>query len=277
VPSYNRPFLPADQAERMVKQIVSAPADQRTEIMDKLASQTGDMWPRVMGDLVKAKLPPEYEVLAAVPNPTSRIALANAIGDGKKTVRDSLAQGDAKSIDEEIEGDSKMAELRQSFGDVSAGAEKFDHIQNAVKLMAYQFASSGNPQRAADRAISALTDERYDFWQQGNSTARVPQGSLPEIKSAASSTLGNLKAADLAVPANPSGTQLTDEQLQNVSLSAVKRGRWVTNENESGLVRLDVNGLPVMLANGQRLELMFADALKPAPSSETPAPDMGQQ
>lgn len=262
VPSWSRPLLPKGEADAQVQRLLSAPPDQRAAALSTMATRYGDLWPRVMGDLVNAKLPAAYEVLAAVPSSTARIALSDAIGDGKKSIKDAVPPEDAQSIARAIEDSATLHLLGQSFGYAAGGAQKMSDITDALKMMAYRFAASGRSATdAAADAVASVTTDKYDFMSNGGGVARVPKGKLGEIESAADQALDGLKPDALAVPANPSGAKLTDKQLLDIAHSAAQRGRWVTNERDDGLVRLDVNGLPVMLRDGTRLEVPFAAAL----------------
>lgn len=262
VPSWTRPLLPKNEADAQVQRLLSAPPDQRASALSSMAASYGDLWPRVMGDLVNAKLPAAYEVLAAVPSSAARIALADAIGDGKKPIKNAIPPEDGKAIDRAIEDSATLHLLGQSFGYASGGAQKMSDITEALKMMAYRFAAGGRSATdAAADAVAAVTTDKYDFMPNGGGVARVPKGRLGEIEGAAGQALDGLKADALAVPANPSGAKLTDKQLLDIAHNAAQRGRWVTNERDDGLVRLDVNGLPVMLRDGTRLEVPFAAAL----------------
>ena len=101
------------------------------------------------------------------------------------------------------------------------------------------------------------------------------------VETAADDLLGSLTADHLAAPANPSGVNLTPEQLKAIALQNAQRGYWVTGEQDDRLVRMGANGVPVMLASGKRLELPFRDyvhelaggvAAQQAQQQQQPAP-----
>lgn len=263
-----RRVLPVAQANTLVSSIVAAPADQRAQTLESLAQQAGPAWPRVMGDLVKAKLPPEYNVLAALPDAASRTLFADAIGNGKEKIRAALPQADAKVVDAAIAEHPGLAQLRQSFATASGGGDVAQTVTEAAKLLGYRMALTGDPDTAASRAAAALTTDKYDFWSQGGTVARLPKGLSGPIESAAQATLDGLKPAQLAPIDTGTGVTLTDDQRRAVALDSVTRGSWVTNEGETGLVRLGADGRPIQLANGVRLEVPFP---APAPATGTAA------
>ena len=270
VPSYTRPLLPKATAQSLASNIMNAPPEQRAQAVEQMAGQYGDLFPRVMGSMVSdGGLPTPYGVLAAISGSANRAALADGIGVGNKPLRDAINPDDAKLIDRQLSTDSNMATLRRSMAYASGGSATFAGIEGAVRTMAYSLAARMDPAAAARQAVASVTSDKYDFL----GDARVPVGQGDVVGSAADAALSGLTADNLAVPANPSKSPLTDQQLQGIALSAAQRGRWVTGEHDNSLVRLDVNGQPVMLSNGNRLEVPFPKVNASAPA----APSMVQK
>jgi hypothetical protein len=271
LPTYQRPLLPAATAGDLVSQILSAPPEARGQKITDTLKTYGDLAPRVMGDLVAQKLPPAYELVAALPNSADRTLMASAIGKAKE-IRDGLPSGAAKQIDDALSDDANLHDLARSLSYAPGGAQKAGDIVEALKPMAYSLVQQGlSPTAAAARASAAITSSKYDFWEQsGGNVARVPRGSLAATETAADHLLSSLAADGVRTPANPSGVNLTDDQLRAVALNSARRGYWVTNESDSSLVRMGDNGVPVMLASGKRLELPFARVHEVAATAQTP-------
>lgn len=260
--AYNRPLLPQSAASGLVANILTLPPEEQSGQLLSTLNDYGSLSGRVLGDMVKAGLPPQYEVLAAMPRSSDRTLMAAAIGNTKQ-IRDGLGSGVAKQIDDALEGDPNLADLARSLSYAPGGTTKAGNIIEALKPMAYQLAQQGlDPASAAQRAAAAITTAKYDFIQEpGGNVARVPAGMAGPVETAADDLVSSLTADHLAAPANPSGINLTADQLQAIALKSAQRGYWVTNEADNGLVRMNDAGIPVMLANGKRLELPFGDAM----------------
>jgi hypothetical protein len=258
LPAYARPLLPKDAAANIVATTLSTPPEARASQFLGMLNGYGDLKGRVLGDLVKAKLPPQYEIMASMPNSADRTVMASTIGQAKM-LRDGLPSGMPKQIDDALEGDENLADLSRSLSYAPGGAAKAGEIVEALKPMAYALAQQGlDPASAARRAAAAITTTKYDFWQQsGGNVARVPAGQLAPTETAADDLLASLTADHLAAPANPSGVNLTDDQLRSIALKSAQRGYWATNEADNGLVRFNDAGLPVILKSGNRLAMPF--------------------
>ena len=179
VPSYKRPLLPKAAASNLVSTILSTPPEQRGSELLGMLNGYGDLKGRVMGDLVAAKLPPQYELLAALPNSADRTLLAASIGKTKE-LRDGLGQGVAKQIDDALGQDPNLADLARSLSYAPGGAVKAGEIAEALKPLAYSLAQQGvDPAGAAARAAAAITTSKYDMWTQAAGTSRACRGAWP--------------------------------------------------------------------------------------------------
>jgi hypothetical protein len=276
LPPQNRPIMPASVAQGFVSGVMAEPPEQRAQTFSSnLAALPDDATRgRVMGDLVKAGLPPAYETLAAMPNSADQTAMAASIGNAK-ALRDGLQDGDAKAIDQGIAKDDGLQNLTRSFAFAPGGAVKAGNIVEALKPLAYSFRAQGlSNGDAITRAAHAITGA-FDFYDNGGQVARVPAGELPLVEQQANAVLSSLTAPQLAVPANPSGISLTPTQLQGIALENAQRGAWVTNEGGTGLVRIGQNGSPVKLSGGGRLTMPFPSLNPAGPSPGAPAPANG--
>jgi hypothetical protein len=144
------------------------------------------------------------------------------------------------------------------------GAALFGEIRNAVELTARQLAPTMGPARAVEVAVAAQTADKYDFV----GTARVPKGAAAAVEDTAARALSGLKPEDIAPNGRGETPALVERERANDYKSAL-RGRWMTDESEGGLIRLDENGRPVRLRSGEWLRVPFSGA---AVSPATPGP-----
>jgi hypothetical protein len=274
VPSYARSVLPASQASDLVSQIVSAPAPQRAAIVTQMGQTYGDLFPRIMGDLVKAKLSPAYETLAALPNAADRVALANGLGDGTKPVEEALPKGAASTINDGVTSDPNFQDFSRSMSYAAGGTAKVGQLADVARRIAYGHVLAGmNPTDAARQAVQSFTTDKYDFWENGGGVARVPKGAEADVIAAAGHVIDNLTPDQLSFPAYlPKNTGADAATNARAAMLTVQKGKWVTNEADNGLVRIDSNGYPVTLANGQRLELPFSSVPAILRAAPPPAP-----
>lgn len=262
VPPELRRGLPKAQAGELVKRIVGAdPATVDTGAeLDRTAREYGPYWPRVFGDLVKAGLPPETQVLAAMDHPDQ----AAARGDFQRTLKLIAEKGGAERIrtgaeqaarDIEAMLPDRLAEFRATVRDPAL----YDQVRGAVKLLAFYYAFQG---RGAGDALNAAYDgvigRKYDF----SGTIRAPKGTLDTVVRAGDAIVREILAEQLPdIGGNP---DLTPEQRRDVYLSAIRRGEWRVNEDDTGLGRMarfrDGTMVPARRADGSRIEFAFADA-----------------
>lgn len=256
-----RTVLPDAQAKGIVTEILKAPAQERSTLIHGLENKYGRMWPEVFGALVRqGSLPGEYQVMALIDDPAKSQALAEAIGsEGGKPASDrmdaALAKGHAdkkKAIDAGLKDNEGLQQLAASMPFDSAS---FAKISDGVKLLAYSLAYKGDD-HPLDNAVKAITD-KYDFDQTGY---RFPKGRW-DVPAEADRVMDTLDAASLAPLRNTSGTPLAADYIPQVTLDNAKNGQWVTNENDTGLVRIGANHNPVMIVSRgrpMRLEVPFA-------------------
>lgn len=281
VPAEHREVLSVEQSKALVEQLRSSPPGDIGNTINQMASQYGDAWPRVLGSMVRqGKLPGAYEVVAAVNDPVARGALVEGLADPEK-VKAAVPKNDTKTIDNTIETDPDLHRLRASFAYAPGGDTKMAEIDQAVKLMAYRLSARGSVDGAVKTAIASITTGKYQFLEDGDYVARVPAGHLRDVEARAGATIDGLKASDLMPLADDMGSKLNNGQLQDIALDRAQRGHWVTNENETGLIRIGDNGKPVMLKGDpahprRRLEVFFGDAPREMTDVSDTAPGVGQ-
>ncbi|WP_448207291.1 hypothetical protein [Azospirillum sp. sgz302134] len=273
IPEADRRVLPKPMAENVVTRILSAPAEQRADVMEQLATGFGSHWPKVYGELVEQKLPPDMEVLATVPHPVARRELAEAQAMGKDPLRKTVGD-DAKAVDQGVR--DVLDPLRRSLALVPDGAAKAAQWEEQTRLLAYRKAQYLPPDEAVKRAAEEMVIGKYDWVPQGDLMARTPKGEGQRATEYAITLLSKLTPQDLADPGGM--PTLTAEQRRGQMLAVARNGSaWVTNGTDDGWVLVDRRREPVLRADGRRVEFRFADiptAASPGASSASPTQDV---
>lgn len=271
----SRRALTNDQAARVVTKFNSLPADQRVEFLDNVMKEAGENWGYVKRDLVRAKMSPENEVLIAIHDlpwaPAVLPVLSEAIKQGDKVLKESLGNDVVKQVEDGVR--EEMAEFRETIikGDYTGARIPWaNDIQKAVTNTAFVYTQMGmKPKEAAVRAVDEIITRQY---HEIDSTYRVPKGvDADKVKDYGKQRMWALeKMEDLVVPGS-SNPELKPADLRKDYIKAVwKKGYWVTNEDESGLVLLDPLGLPVTTQGGKRVEFSFDEAEKMVQPKEIP-------
>lgn len=283
VPSEGRSILPAGIAAQTAARIAGldpAKVNPGAALSD-LAKSYGEHWPQVFGDLVKAKLPGTYQVLATMDHPKQGVAasdLSQAIGlvaekGGMSALKKAVPDETQKEIDKGL--DDNLAEFRESVGNQGGGARLYATVRDAVQALAYYHGFRGkSPSEAARAAVDGIINEKYDFGRIAGATVRVPKGELATVEKATDAVRASIKPEDLGpVPGNP---LLTPEQRKDIWLGAIRSGSWVNNEDDSGVV---LTGLfrdgarsVVRRADGSRIEVKFNNAATLAAGARTVTP-----
>ncbi|HEX3861476.1 MAG TPA: hypothetical protein VHY35_07265 [Stellaceae bacterium] len=276
----DRRVLPKGEAASMVRQIISSdPA--KTDIgpaLEQTAENYGDYWPQAFGDLVKAGLPPEAQILAAMapvkdeqgrikrddqaaPRADFQRMLATMAEKGGYTKLKEVAPHDAvQAIGQGL--DDVMAPFRATVRD----PKLYDAVRSGVEQLAYYYAFRGRSGDAALRdAYDGIIDRKYDF----DGSVRAPKGELPQVERFADQVLAPVRPGDLPdIGGNP---DLTRAQRQDVYFDAIRNGEWRVNHDDTGLIRMArfKNGtmIPATRRDGRPIEIKFKDAATAPPPS----------
>lgn len=277
-------ILGAQQAASIVQKLSStdpSKADVGQEI-DGIAKQYGPMWQQAFGELVGAKLSPEYQTLAVMDGPDQTAARADfqrALQAGTAEQLKSAAGTAATSvIDDKSTGvDDKLADFRGTTVANSGGVALYNTVKSSVQRLSYYYASQGkDPATALTMATDGILG-KYDI----SGTMRVPKGMMPDVQAATSQVQSGIKPADLApMPGDPN---LTQDQRQAIAVQAAQGGRWVPNADESGLTLMaqlrQGATMPVRGADGKPVSVLFDDIragrYKKAPTAPSGGVDVG--
>lgn len=273
VPEENRRALPKPWAAELVRQITTTDPGKAdiAALLDQTARKYGQYWPRVFGDLVRQGLPPEAQILGALDHPDQAAARADfqrmlatiAEKKGAEQLKQAAPHSEVQLIDQGL--DARLADLRASmWPDIHA----FDAWKAGVRDLAYFYAFNGRSgPTALENAAQGLIDRKYDF----DGRLRVPKGTLGTVEAAGDAVLAGVKPEQLGdIAGDPT---LTPAQRQGIALSAIQRGYWRTNEDDTGAVRMAVrrDGLAVpAIVDGRRLEFRFSDAARLAAGAASP-------
>lgn len=145
VPENRRQVLPDDMARDLVRGLPDDPTKADQALRD-FAADWGADWPRVLDDLKRAGLPAEYVELAATVEPVGRDTLARVLTIQKEEpgALRTRTGGDADGIDE----------LVSRYRANDDGRSLTDDQAKLVKLLAYYYAQTTEPEEAVRRAIS---------------------------------------------------------------------------------------------------------------------------
>lgn len=255
IADHDRPFLPTSMAQGLVQKITTAPPDQVPAMFDQMQQQYGQNLPRVMGDLMREKLPGSYNVMFASSDPTARAALASSTAMGKKAVEGAMLPEAVKGISNDVEANSDLQKLTATFGATGDNGGLGSQVMEATKMtaMGLVLKTSMQPAAAVKQAVDSVTAQ-YDFADH----YRVPKGLLGPAEAASDKVMDNLKPELLRTIANPRNINYSPEELNDATLQSVKNGFWVTNKDETGLERRDSFGAPVIMKDGNRLTIPFS-------------------
>jgi hypothetical protein len=263
VPDYARRILSDSQAQDLVGKASSGPPDQVASLFQGLATSYGAYWPRAYEDLVRAKLPPSYQVLATIDNPAARTQLVEATRAGGKALRDTIGTENATAVDKTV--DDALSPFTRTLSAAPNGAQLGDAWKKATQLLAYRYVNMGaTPDDAVTRAARDIALDRYDFAESGGYNARAPKGTLDQVENFATRTLAALKPEDIEVPPRAEGeVDLTDDQRAAAYFrDGVKNGaQWVTSPRDDGWILLDAARQPVTRKDGSVVAITFKDAL----------------
>jgi hypothetical protein len=166
-----------------------------------IQQQYGKAWPQVFGDLVtEGKLSPEYQILAAMPDPLARTDFQRALAastqrGGLAKLREDAPAPAVKDIDAGI--DDRIADFRRTamIPGLSSNIGLIHTVRDSIRTLATYYAiQSGDGSQALERATDAVLGSKYDF----SGTMRVPKGMLAAAETGTRNLVDGLKPADLA-------------------------------------------------------------------------------
>ncbi|MEI8397092.1 MAG: hypothetical protein WCF85_20400, partial [Rhodospirillaceae bacterium] len=280
VPAEDQRVLAPGQADDLIHKLTKTPPGEVDigTAMGKLFENYGPYGHQVFGELVKAKLSGDYQVLATMDAPGQAVARADlqkvlALEDekgGTDKIKHAAPKLEVEKIDKRL--DDALAPFRATTVYNDGGPALFGTVKDTVKKLAYGYAYRGQDGDVAlDNAVKGILGAKYDF----EDGMPAPKGMMSTVKQAAVALLNGLNPAEIMpVPGNP---DLTSERRRQIVIDAARNGRWVPNEDYSGLVLMakyrDGAFLPVKRANGSPVAFSFKDAPGIAATTESDGSD----
>lgn len=279
VPEDKQRILPVKMAQQEAQRIAALdpektnPATYVRALAAKYGAGQGayDHWPQVFGELVKAKLPGEYQVLANMDRPDQAVAaddLSRALTviakkGGAEAVKTSVPDQKRKDIDKAI--DDQLENFRLSVYRQPGGEELYKTVESAARTLSYYYgAGPKDATKSVTDAVNGIINNKYDFGELGADMVRVPKGKLSEVSNAADRIKEDILANPSDVPPILGNALMRPAERQAIWMDAIRNGGWVNNNDDSGLVLAartrDGSLKAVHRADGSRVVLKFTDA-----------------
>ena len=267
-PMNNRPVLTVADSQNEVSKLTQLGGTQGIARLEQMSKDQGVLWPRIYNDLVtQGNLPVPYRVAMSMDDMQSREQLGRAYsGQTDKEFKLALPAGKketdvlptiSSTIAKDSLPDGTLGKFTASL--VASGASTADvtAYKSVVERLAWQKTLEGSsPTDAAEQAIKAVAG-KYTFLDK----ARIPNDVADIVQNNAQVTLDDLKADKIAIP--PYGSD-SDTYLRSVKYG----GYWKTNQDETGIIRMDGVGRIVRDKQGNPLTVPFHF---PAQGSAKPA------
>lgn len=274
VPASAQSVLTRPQAQSVARMFADAdPATTDTgALIAKFMSAHGQYAGRAWGDLVKAGLSPQWQLLATINNPVDRRTYQQALGAlSKKGTADFTADLPANTANDIKAGlDDAIADFRASAAvpGVAGNAGLISNMRGGMNLLAQYYSlqgMAGGP--ALQRAEKAMLGG-YQFIpnpNDGSVPMRVP-AALSGVRNYAAETQAALQARDLQ-PMPGLDPKLGVPYAQQQAAEAAASGIWVTSPDDQGLTLLrrlpsGLGWTPVLRSGGGRVEVRFRDIPK---------------
>lgn len=275
IPSDKQRLLPNDKAAGLVSQITNADYLTGLNQLKSLQMQYGKNMTNVMKSLTEQKLPKTYNMLmgmqdipksaAAVPDAIQAFNLAEGkIPGGKGNELDTLFKtsgGDPKTITANVS--SKMHDWLATTNAYSSmsGEAQSEYISGVTNLAKFYVSKGVDEKAAIQKSYDALIGNKYE---QIEGTYRIPHGLNPSmVKTAMTLKDQSLKGFDAQTlkTANP---YLSEKYLGERNLKdAIQAGHWVSMPDDSGWMRVDVNGLQVKDKTGKPFAITIDELMSP--------------
>lgn len=254
VPTWRRSFLGAKGAAETVAAIHSENPEDAADRLAALQARYKPQWPQVVRELREAKLNGPYLTLARLTDKGDAVVradLAGALQAGLDKLKSNAGPDAAQKIQTEVAKAMEPFAATWAFnGPYGQGVVQSE--TDSVKALAYLYVQRGqDPDDAVENAHAALLG-RYDYQE----TFRAPAGQGDRIEAVADVARDELKVEQFA-PHPGADPALSEDHRRRMAWDYARRGIWVNTPEEDGVQLLYPNGVPVLLANGQRVVVPF--------------------
>lgn len=170
--------------------------------LDQLAQTYGKYWNKAFGEMVKAGLPAEYQVLATMDRPEQIVAagdyqrMLGQIGKngGAQKLKEAIAPEVVKTID------NGLPDIMRDFRATVPDPLQYQIMAGAVTNLARYYSYAGNlPDVALQRAYDGIIGQHWDF----AGALRVPKGQLDTVKAAGQAIQNAITPQQLMTPNGP--------------------------------------------------------------------------
>ena len=261
VPQPNRVILPKQEVDALAMSITGRmnSGENVAAIIQQQANYWGkDYWPVVERQLIDNKFPREVSVISNMLSFGQRNAafeLANAIQtDEKKKVEDYVST--IKDANTDIRGQtaSMLTEFQRSLQFRIGGPEQYSAYSTSIETLAkrYMFNTGSSAKDAVERAYKDVIGGSYQFMTTSRDAIRIPNivnGRINDVSpnvvsfgvNIARDTVEQYPITDIK---SISGLKPDEAKRQYVS-SLKTYGRFVTNDDETGVNLIDADGYAV--------------------------------
>lgn len=275
VPPAQQHVLTRGQALSQTQALMSNMDDPQAAFLG-LKQSYGGGWDKAFQDLVMmGNLPPAYQAVATLEDPTEAKYLAKALnetrpkGDGAptKTWDDILTTKGVSDIKTAVSSDPGIQSLMLSLARSGSSVSQVREVQSAVETLAFAHRFYDNDPTAAQKAVSAFMNQ-YEFLDNGG--ARVPAKSAEVIKQNAGLALNGLAPDGVTVPKGFGGNlqPTAQEYIDQVKAAPT----WKTSRRGDAIELWDWQNRRVVRPDGSPFAVRFDAGAPPSPA----LPDISQ-
>lgn len=228
-------------------------ASNALKLIDDLGKQFGPNAGLALADIADAGKLPQIAALSAVA-PGARRTAAELLfaptttsldNKGKKEVETSLRRN--------------LAPLLSSFGNSRGGREVADRAGLLGVTLVSQMEAQGVPRREAVQQVTSMFQGDYDFKEGLRFPQGVPNG--PVLAGARQLRSRLLNDASLLAPVGgtPAMPEERRQQEYRLRLQGQSGARWINTADDTGLMLVDGNGMPVRLKNGENARFTWTE------------------
>lgn len=228
-------------------------ASNALKLIDDLGKQFGSNAGLALADIADAGKLPQIAALSAVAPGARRTAAelffapttTTLDNKGKKEVETSLRRN--------------LGPLLSSFGNSRGGREVADQVGVLGVTLVSQMEAQGVPRREAVQQVTSMFQGDYEFKEGLRFPQGVPNG--PVLSGARQLRSRIINDASLLAPVGgtPAMPETRRQQEYRLRLQGQSGARWINTADDTGLMLVDGNGMPVRLKNGQNARFTWTE------------------
>ena len=250
-------LLSQDQAGALAAQLRPGTgtrgASNALKLIDDLGKQYGANAGLALADIAEAGKLPQIAALSAVAPGARKTAAellfspttASLDNKGKKEVEASLRRN--------------LSPLLSSFGNSRGGREVADQAGVLGVTLVSQMEAQGVPRREAVQQVTAMFQGDYAFKEGLRFPQGVPNGPVLAGARQLRSRIINDPSLLAPVGGTPAMPEAQRQQEYRLRLQGQSGARWINSADDTGLMLVDGNGMPVRLKNGQTARFTWSE------------------